>query len=117
MMQAIYSSFNSLRNRNPSETNGSITPTPSSPIHDNDPNDNLNGYNNPDSCPPSPPPFSPQLQRDINTEKWNIGYRNFTKIYSKYQALNVFTTVLPFYIISINIILIRSKFYIYLFKS
>lgn len=74
----------------------------------------------PATTPIAPPPLHhPSLRRDINIQKWNTGYRNFTKLNSEYQTLKILTVMLPFYIISVSVTTIqyftRHEFYWFCF--
>lgn len=74
----------------------------------------------PDTTPITPPPFQhPSLRRDINVQKWNTGFRIFTRLNSEYQSLKFLTIILPFYIISLSVSTIqyftRHEFYWFCF--
>jgi len=74
----------------------------------------------PTTTPPAPPQLHhPSLRRDINVQKWNTGFKNFTKLNSEYQTWKVLTIMLPFYIISVSVSTIqyftRDEFYWFCF--
>lgn len=54
------------------------------------------------SFPPGPPP----LLRELNLQKWYMGYEHFMKLYSMLKVWYIITYVFPLYLIGISIIVI-----------